>query len=386
MLCILRKYLSGGTKIKLIPIILLFIVVSFFHLWQISDIPKGFYVDELSIGYNALLIARTGYDEHNQFLPIFFEAFGEFKNPLYIYTVSLIYKLFGISEFGLRFASFLFFLLFLLGFYLLITNIFSNNRTISIYVLISAGFMPWFFTLSRIAFEVISQLTMVSFSLLFIYKSYHSDQTKHEWLYPSLAGLSLGLSVYSYSTARLLSFPLLLSLMITYLRRVTFKKSIVILITFLLSIIPYVSFSIKNPDALAKRFKEISYLYNSSISTFDKITIFMTNYASHVGLDFLLFNGDKNLRHATGYGGEIFIIVFVLFVIGLVWLIAQKKLFKNKFLLFILVNLLFSPIAGSLTTGTTALRSILLGLYILVFSCYGLSYLLLIKEKMNRIF
>lgn len=103
MLCILRKYLSGGTKIKLIPIILLFIVVSFFHLWQISDIPKGFYVDELSIGYNALLIARTGYDEHNQFLPIFFEAFGEFKNPLYIYTVSLIYKLFGISEFGLRF-------------------------------------------------------------------------------------------------------------------------------------------------------------------------------------------------------------------------------------------------------------------------------------------
>lgn len=83
--------------LHLLLVIFLFAIISFFHVWKISEIPKGFYVDELSIGYNALLIADTGRDEHKQFLPIFFKAFGEYKNPLYIYTLALIYKLFGVS-------------------------------------------------------------------------------------------------------------------------------------------------------------------------------------------------------------------------------------------------------------------------------------------------
>ncbi|MEK6527696.1 MAG: hypothetical protein AABZ36_02285, partial [Nitrospirota bacterium] len=101
-----KKHFTRTAIPHLILVIFLFAVISLFHLWRISEIPKGFYVDELSIGYNALLIAETGHDEHNQFLPVFFEAFGEYKNPLYIYTVALIYKLFGVSEFGLRIASF----------------------------------------------------------------------------------------------------------------------------------------------------------------------------------------------------------------------------------------------------------------------------------------
>ena len=49
------------------------------------------------------------------------------------------------------------------------------------------------------------------------------------------------------------------------------------------------------------------------------------------------------------------------------------------------VNLLFSPCAGSLTTGkTNALRSLLVGLYILVFSCYGLACFLRVKGGMKR--
>jgi hypothetical protein len=75
----------------------------------------------------------------------------------------------------------------------------------------------------------------------------------------------------------------------------------------------------------------------------------------------------------------------VLFAVGLAWLVIQKHLFKNKFVVLILVNLLLAPLAGSLTTGQPhALRSVLLGLYILVFSCYGLARLLLVKGKMKQ--
>ena len=46
----------------------------------------GLYVDEASIGYNAWTIAHFGVDEHGIHFPLFFEAFGEYKNPIYVYA------------------------------------------------------------------------------------------------------------------------------------------------------------------------------------------------------------------------------------------------------------------------------------------------------------
>ncbi|HWS55640.1 MAG TPA: hypothetical protein VN228_15985, partial [Pyrinomonadaceae bacterium] len=43
--------------------------------------PPGFYIDESSIAYNAHLVSETGRDEHGERLPLFFRAFGEYKNP-----------------------------------------------------------------------------------------------------------------------------------------------------------------------------------------------------------------------------------------------------------------------------------------------------------------
>lgn len=373
--------------LHLLLVIFLFAIISFFHVWKISEIPKGFYVDELSIGYNALLIADTGRDEHKQFLPIFFKAFGEYKNPLYIYTLALIYKLFGVSEMGLRITSFIFFLLFLLGTYLLVTNIYRDNKMIPIYVILCGGFLPWFFTVSRISFEVISQLTIVTYSLLFIYRVYHSQLGREKWLNPISAGVFLGLSIYSYSTARLLSFLMLISLMGIYLRKDTYKKTSALCAAFFLMVVPYVVFSVNNPGALTARFKHISYVYDPSISLLQKILIFVGSYSSYFGFDFLLLKGDPNLRHATGYGGELFIPVFLLSIIGLICCMIRRDLFRDKFLLFMFINMLLSPVAASLTKaglGPHALRSIMLGLFILFFSCYGLSFFFSIKNNLLK--
>ena len=362
-------------------IVFLFTLICFFHIWQISSVPKGLYIDEgTSIGYNALLIATTGHDEHHRYWPLYFKAFGEYKNPIYIYTLALIYKFFGISAFGLRFTSFFFFFLFLVGIYILVINVFRKNRTISVYVLIAAGFLPWFFPISRIAFEVISQLTIVTYIFVFIFKTYHKE--KYTFFYASLAGFFLGLSIYSYTTARLLSFLIFISIMGIYFRRETIKKSAMLTTTFLLCVLPYFIFIVRNPNALTARFNKVTYIYDPLISPLQKINIFMQNYVSYFGLDFLILKGDEILRHATGYGGELFITVYLLFICGLLWLIIRKQLFNYKFLLFLFTNLLIAPIAASLTIGThQSLRSILLGLYILIFSCYGLALILLIKEK-----
>src|SRR5205085_7212900 len=47
--------------------------------------PPGFHLDESSIAYNAHTVSQTGRDEHGEAWPLYFRAFGEFKNPVLIY-------------------------------------------------------------------------------------------------------------------------------------------------------------------------------------------------------------------------------------------------------------------------------------------------------------
>lgn len=220
------------------------------------SIPTGFFVDETSIGYNAALIAQTGIDEHGVFLPVYFEAFGEYKNPIYVYTTTLIFKIFGVSEFNLRFTSFLFYILALIFTFLLVYKIFPTNRIIQLYLLLSFGFLPQFFTLSRISFEVISQLTFNAAALLLVWMIFHEQETNiTSYLMVILCGLILGFSVYTYSTARLLSFLTFGSLWVVYFKRDNLKKLAVITLMFLISLIPFIVFAIKNPVALVTRIR-----------------------------------------------------------------------------------------------------------------------------------
>jgi len=85
----------------------------FFHAYSLTTVPNGLYLDETSIGINAGNIALSGVDEYEKNFPIYFEAFGEWKNPLYIYVSAGVMKIFSISDFTLRFTSVFFFGVFL---------------------------------------------------------------------------------------------------------------------------------------------------------------------------------------------------------------------------------------------------------------------------------
>ncbi|MBV8301108.1 MAG: hypothetical protein JOY68_04205, partial [Candidatus Dormibacteraeota bacterium] len=55
------------------------------NLATLDTAPPGMYIDEASIGYNAWAIAHYGVDEHGFTMPLYFQAFGEYKNPVYVY-------------------------------------------------------------------------------------------------------------------------------------------------------------------------------------------------------------------------------------------------------------------------------------------------------------
>src|SRR3989338_992125 len=91
---------------KKLTIWLIIIFGAVLRLWGLGGNPPGLYWDEVSLGWNAYSILKTGLDEHGRFLPIdTFFAFGDYKPPLYIYAVVPSIWIFGLNEFAVRFPS-----------------------------------------------------------------------------------------------------------------------------------------------------------------------------------------------------------------------------------------------------------------------------------------
>jgi len=89
----------------------------FLRLYQLGANPAGFFCDEASIGYNAYSILTTGKDEYGKSFPLFFQAFGEYKNPLDIYSTLPLVAAFGLNEFSVRLESVFFSILTVIAFY-----------------------------------------------------------------------------------------------------------------------------------------------------------------------------------------------------------------------------------------------------------------------------
>jgi hypothetical protein len=87
---------------------LLIASVVFLRVVKLDSVPPGTDVDEASIGYNAYSILQTGADEHGVSFPLFFKAFGEYKNPVFIYSLVPLIKAFDLSIWTIRFGAALF--------------------------------------------------------------------------------------------------------------------------------------------------------------------------------------------------------------------------------------------------------------------------------------
>ena len=237
-----------------------YIIVIILHLYQLDILPRGFYTDELATGYNAITIADTGKDEFGHFLPLYFQSFGDYKQPVFVYTTALVFKLLGISEFNLRLVSFFYFMLFIVSLHLIVKRLFPRSSLVLLYALITAGFLPWYFTLSRIAFDVITQLGITTLALFFVLKTYHDPPAEQRISSPILAGSLLGLSIYSYTTSRLLAFLYFIVTLLVYARRSTLKRSLVFTVYFFVLAAPFIAYSWQYPGRLNAYVHQMIYI------------------------------------------------------------------------------------------------------------------------------
>jgi 4-amino-4-deoxy-L-arabinose transferase-like glycosyltransferase len=367
-----RARLTTATWSTLTTLKLCFAVLAIcVHLRSIVNMPRGMYGDECSIGINAWLIATTGYDEHGVHLPLFFEAFGEYKNPLYIYLMAFLYRGLGYSVWTTRFTSFFCWLLGSVCFYALAKRIWRDGW-VQFYVMVCLAATPWIFSLSRVCFELISLYPLIGLYLYAVRRGFVDNSPG----WPAVAGVAIGSCVYAYSTFRLLAALQVVATLLCYARRRNAGQALVFASAAALSAVPFVVYVLQNPNALTGRFSGITYVNNDSLSLLEKASMFAGRYLGYFDWDFLIRTGDDNRRHHSGYCGQLLVATCAMSLLGLFVQRSRLGLWRNRFVCLLVCGLLLGPCAAALTKETHhSLRAFSMAFFAILLSGYGVDWL-----------
>ncbi len=325
---------------------------------MLGTLPHGLYNDEASIGYNAWAVAHAARDEHGYAMPLFFEAFGEWKNPVYIYTLALILKVLPLTVAVDRIPAALYGCITIFccaaG-----TYRYTGSRIGGLLVLIIGAATPWLTLLSRDAFEVIS---MVGFCAVALAATlWHPKPTL---LTSAITSTAIGICTYAYSTGRLMALAFfivwgvstfwddlrkpwrILGYPVAWTGTLPAFGAYVILFFWMLH----------NPTALVSRFGSVS-IAAGGASFPEIIGRFLTNLLTYLSPGYLFVTGDQNLRQSTQYGGMLLLGTMPLLAAGI---LRTAQSFRTSVRArFLLIGLAAAPIAAALTEEGTphALRS-----------------------------
>jgi len=339
-------------------LVLIILLGGFLRLYKLNRVPNGLYQDETAIAYNAYSISQTGKDEHGKQLPLYFESFGDYKLPVYIYTTVLSQKIFGVNAFSVRFPSALFGILTIGIFYFFSKEILNNTKTSLLSVFLLA-INPWHIHYSRGTYEVSIVLFLLTCGTYCLIRS-----TKNKFPGALLLGTICFLTaLYSYNLTRILSPILYIGILLSQWKQ---RKSIRRLewiattITIVVLCIPFVHtyssnggvksasgtllFSSAAVQAPLIEFR--SYIADNAILNkfiFNSITLngwqYITNLASYLSVPFFFLTGSSHGNHGIGTNGQFYLFELPFLLVGFLML---KKMKLNK--IFLILYPLFATI------------------------------------------
>jgi 4-amino-4-deoxy-L-arabinose transferase-like glycosyltransferase len=307
--------------------------------------PPGFFLDESSIAYNAHTISQSGRDEHGVAWPLFFRAFGEFKNPVYIYLLAGVFRVTGPGILAGRVLSATLGLLTILLLGLLAFQLTQARGTALLFSLLVL-FTPWTFELSRLVLEVAIYPFAIALFLLAVWNA----ARKPAWSITQICALAgtLALLTYSYSIGRLFA-PLLALSLIVFVNRRRLPGLLLTWFAYAVALIPLLIFQQRNPAALTSRFHYLSYLKPESSAT-QVVREFVQHLFANLN-PWRLFVTESaktnELLHVPGSPAMLTITV-VLIVVSLVLLFKQRRI--DAWWRFVFCGLFASLAPASLTT------------------------------------
>src|SRR3954468_13052520 len=170
----------------------------------LGSIPHGVWLDEALKGIEGIESVRTGHFQ------IFYPA-NNGREGLWIAVIGYSESIFGVNQFGLRFASALVGTLTVLFVFLLAREFFSDRVALLAAWFTATGF--WHVLFSRLAFRGILVPLLLTASLYFLLRAeeaFNSANRRDAWMSAIVGGVFFGLGFYSYIAFRVT--PLLVAI------------------------------------------------------------------------------------------------------------------------------------------------------------------------------
>jgi len=396
------KYKNFWISIALIS---LFIIGSYFRLINLSTNPPSLFSDEADAQYQAFIYKQCHTDYFGNKFPIHFQSFADYRTPIFIRTIAFFNSA-RVSQAILGIFS-------LLLIFFILKHLFVKNKIIWIYGLFISSCSFWLIHYSRTGFEVSQMLFFLFLFILFWLKFIKKPNLP----YLLISFISLILSFYTYSTAKLFVILILPCLFLTWRKEILslgIKKLSILAIICSFLVLPMITDTISGRSGYRFSYinifsdptisKEVDYQryldattkYGQQIGLspdlsskliHNKVVLwsnkFINNYFQSFSTQFLFLKGDGNLRQGFGFLGYLFFTEIILIIFGL-GLVLKKK---DKFTTFMFFWLILAPIPYALTRDsafTHATRLIIILPALMYFSILGFNQIS--KLKYQKIF
>lgn len=364
--------------------LLILLLAALLRFYQLGVNPPSLSWDEAAMGYNAFSIGNTLRSEYGRFLPLnYFASFGDYKPVLYVYTAVLPVKIFGLSEFAVRFPSAFFGVLTVAVTYFLVKELFPDNSPRSVALshrprspAESAGHLggvtpfsllpllasfllavsPWHINLSRAGFEANLALFFLLLGVWFFLKGGR---------FLLLAAISLVATFYTFNSCRVFVPLLLIGLAPFCQKKLLAAKKWAIAAVVLggLLLLPLGPHLLSTEGRL--RFKEVNIFSdlrpietaNQRIAVYQNAWwariihnrrvyfafSFLSHYFDHFHPNFLFLYGDGNPKFSIRDVGQLYLWSLPFLLIGLFSLLREK----TEVSLFLLFWLLVAPLPAA---------------------------------------
>lgn len=362
------------------------ILATFLRLYQLGNIPHGFYQDESAIGYNAYSLLRTGKDEWGVTWPLYVKSFGDYKLPVYVYATIPSIMLFGVNEFSVRFPS-AFFGILTVGVVYFLTKKLTENIPVSFITMGLLAINPWSLHYNRATFEVSICLFLFTIGTLLLLHAFTSRKRGFFFL----GTLSFLLSLYAYNLTRLLS-PVVYGLVLLYgwktkhalSKRELFTTSAIAIV----ALIPFINTFFSQGGVASARG---TLLFSSAVVKAPWVEFksyiavmpflgkifampvllmwqYILNIVSYFSVQFFFLTGSTHGNHGIGNVGQLYLFELPFLLVGIVMVVRQRKHWG------LLVGgwAIFTILVASLTRDVPhATRSFFLIFPLEIFSAYG---------------
>ncbi|RYX79167.1 hypothetical protein EON76_00385 [bacterium] len=317
--------------------------------------PPGFFLDEAAGAAHAISLLHSGTNAHDVVLPLYSESLGGgYTTPIYVYPLVSWIAIFGTSELAFRYFSVICGLLAIALLSFSINTWFSKRDALIAAVVALA--LPWGWLQSNLAWDPALVPLFISGAFAAFTVILHSSSRAMRTVMLVLFPAFLLCLAYLYPPARVTAPLLFIGGYLYFWRRgiISIRSLFVTCVASAIVAIPLLEFMIQ-PEALG-RSSALSVFHDTSF--IHGIGLLTSNIAQLLNPLFLFFDGDPNLRHATGFQGMLGIAaipaVIALIVAGFHTLRRSKPFYvidhRKKLLIKIAVYGIMAAFLGSALT------------------------------------